>query len=377
MGESVINDAVSLALYRAFEGFVVNGYSGSSALLKQAGLFFYLVIVSTLIGIVVGCIAAFQIKLVSSKMGMNVQATVIILWSYFAYAAAESCRVSGIISSVICGIIMNHFCKKNLSKEQKAYVNKVLLLLASFFDMCIFYMAGISIAFFLSSMDYELLLWMLPLCLVGRALNIFPMSAILNWFDSEDRITLKEQTVMWHAGLRGAIAFSIALHFPDNNGLRDPVIDCTSMIILLSVFCLGGTTKPLLNKMGIPMGVTDTHEDHLAAVKTATRNSKFKKQLQHFDKNVMRKLLIKKKMRHDSFTGLTEEVSCPARFGVRVMGRRPSALPSCSLPPPPFSSSLSPPLPLNSLTPEATTTMTPRLRKMPTSAWAWWGAGAA
>mmetsp|Transcript_6732 Transcript_6732/g.13457 ORF Transcript_6732/g.13457 Transcript_6732/m.13457 type:complete len:557 (-) Transcript_6732:63-1733(-) len=311
MGESVINDAVSLALYRAFEGFVVHGYAGTEALFKQVGLFFYLVTVSTLIGIFVGCISAFQIKLVSQKMGMNVQAIIIILWSYFAYAAAEACRVSGIISSVVCGIIMNHFCKKNLSKDQKAYVNKVLLLLASFFDMCIFYMAGISIAFFLSSMDYELLLFMVPLCLIGRALNIFPLSFLLNYFDKEDRVTLKEQTVMWHAGLRGAIAFSIALHFPDNNGLRDPVIDCTSMIILLSVFLLGGTTKPLLTAMDIPIGVTDTHENHLNAVRTATRNSKFKRSLQSFDRTVMRKLLIKKKMRHDSFSPLAEELLTP------------------------------------------------------------------
>ena len=190
-------------------------------------------------------------------------------------------------------------------------MNRVLLLFASFFDMCIFYMAGISISFFLASMDYELVLWMVPLCLIGRALNIFPLSFLLNWSSGDhDQVTLKEQLVMWHAGLRGAIAFSIALHFPDTNGLRDPVIDCTSMIILLSVFLLGGTTKPLLQAMDIPIGVTDTHETHLAVLKQATENSSFKKAVQNFDRKVLRKLLVKKKMRHNSVgnNGLSEEV---------------------------------------------------------------------
>ena len=131
---------------------------------------------------------------------------------------------------------------------------------------------------------------MIPLCLLGRALNIFPLAAALNKADPLDKITPKEQVVMWHAGesvrvakafdqrklalfsndtskrnlppppgLRGAIAFSISLHFPNNqedprHKLRDPVIDTTSMIILLSVFLLGGTTKPLLSKMDIGEG---------------------------------------------------------------------------------------------------------------------------
>ena len=52
---------------------------------------------------------------------------------------------------------MNHFCKKNLAKDQKKYINKVLLLFASFSDMCIFYLAGISIAFYIAEADYEVI----------------------------------------------------------------------------------------------------------------------------------------------------------------------------------------------------------------------------
>jgi sodium/hydrogen exchanger 8 len=68
-------------------------------------------------------------------------------------------------------------------------------------------MAGMSIAFNVRVNDYSLLAWTILLCLVGRALNIYPMSAILNATDKKDKITREEQFVMWHAGLRGAIAF--------------------------------------------------------------------------------------------------------------------------------------------------------------------------
>ncbi len=299
MGESVINDAVSLALYRAFEGFIVDGYEGPIALLRQLGVFVQLVSLSTIIGIIVGVLCAVQIKIVSQKMGMNCQASVILLWSYVSYAAAEATRSSGIIASVVCGIVMNHFCKKNFTKEQKAYINEVLLLLANFCDMCIFYLAGMSIAFYIGSADYSLLFWMVPICLIGRAINIFPLAAILNCNDKRDKIPLKEQVVMWHAGLRGAIAFSIALHFPDNNGLRDHVIDTTSMIILMSVFILGGTTSPLLNYLQIERGCKIDHDTHVKAVKDAVERSFIKSSLRKFDRNYLQPLLVKKKMRRD------------------------------------------------------------------------------
>lgn len=145
--------------------------------------------------------------------------------------------------------------------------------------------------------EYQLLLIMIPLVLVGRALNVFPLSWLLNRSNTADKITFNEQVVMWHAGLRGAIAFSIALHFPQP--LRDAVIDCTSQIILLSIFILGGTTSKVLNRMNIQCGdsVKDTHAGHVKAVKEAVGNSKFKSALRSFDKSYVEKYLVKQKMR--------------------------------------------------------------------------------
>lgn len=230
-----------------------------------------------------------------------------------------------------------------------------MLLIASFSDMCIFFLAGLSIAVFIREADYELVLWLVPLCLAGRALNVFPLTAVLNKVDPKDPITRNEQIVMWHAGLRGAIAFSIALHFPDRcvleplevewpqgsgdmvqrthlteyggfdyksgcnpeicrvdgdgsgGCLRGAVIDTTSMIILLSVFFLGGTTKKMLDYMEIQTGVCDTHEDHKKAVNEAVGSSKWKSALRKVDKAIMQKLLVKKKMRRSS-TEISEDM---------------------------------------------------------------------
>ena len=91
MGESVINDAVSLALYKTFEGFVEEG--GAAHVGGQILYFFKLVVLSTLIGVAVGMLCSFQLRQIPIRIGVNMQATAILLWSYVAYAAAEACAV--------------------------------------------------------------------------------------------------------------------------------------------------------------------------------------------------------------------------------------------------------------------------------------------
>ena len=48
-------------------------------------------------------------------------------------------------------------------------------------------------------------------CLIGRAVNIFPLSFIANICrERPNKITPKRQAVLWFVGLRGAIAFALS-----------------------------------------------------------------------------------------------------------------------------------------------------------------------
>jgi sodium/hydrogen exchanger 8 len=50
-------------------------------------------------------------------------------------------------------------------------------------------------------------------CLVSRLFNTFPLSVVANCFRSRP-IPLKMQTVIWFAGLRGAISFALSMQMP-------------------------------------------------------------------------------------------------------------------------------------------------------------------
>ena len=85
---------------------------------------------------------------------------------------------------------------------------------------------------------------------------------------------------MWWAGLRGAVAFSVAVRFPAKTGLRDAVVDTTSLLIFFTVFGLGASTHAVLGALGIKTGVAeDTHVTHVRAIQHAVVESSFKRWL--------------------------------------------------------------------------------------------------
>jgi NhaP-type Na+/H+ or K+/H+ antiporter len=53
-------------------------------------------------------------------------------------------------------------------------------------------------------------------CRAARACNVFPISFVLNRFRSEP-ILKTYQVQIWHAGLRGAIAYALSIDFPTHH----------------------------------------------------------------------------------------------------------------------------------------------------------------
>ena len=54
----------------------------------------------------------------------------------------------------------------------------------------------------------------------------------------------------FHSGLRGAIAYALSLHLEFSEETRHVLVTCTLVIVLFTIFILGGSTLPLL-KVGL------------------------------------------------------------------------------------------------------------------------------
>ena len=146
----------------------------------------------------------------------------------------------------------------------------------------------------------------IALCLLARALGVFPLSLVINaWRPREKRIRINEQAVIWFSGLRGAIALALAVDFPQFPSTagtsgegnfcwqRAHVIACTILVVLFTVFVMGGLTVPVLRLCGIPMGVT--HQQYKTQ-KTKSRDEgwerRWSRRVKWLDTHLIRPILL-------------------------------------------------------------------------------------
>ena len=129
------------------------------------------------------------------------------------------------------------------------------------FEVFLFVLAIFS---FHHRVELALIVWSLLLILLSRAVNIFPLSFVLNFF-RDHKITRKMQTIMWFSGLRGAIAFALSLFLNFGNDKHEVIKTTTLIIVLFSTLILGGCTMPLMKLVG------DVNDD---TPRTRRRNAK-------------------------------------------------------------------------------------------------------
>lgn len=291
-GEAVINDAVAVVLFRTFAEFLVVDAT-SERIAEAFGRFFGIFIGSVVLGVAVGLVSTvlfrYQplVKLLPSKEPNAtshgiVQAGLLLLMSYFAFAAAEAAHLSGIVSSLFAGISINHYTNKALSPHGRVTTQKVFRMLAFVAETVVFFQVGMNVILYSTVFSWALVAVTIVLCVLARALNIFPLAALLN-LARKDKIPLKYQVAMWHAGLRGAIAYATSIAFPSQN--RDLVISTTSMVILFTIFAQGGSITWLMGKLGVETGLPpSTHKAEVAISKAAQKGSCPKQTMANMDR---------------------------------------------------------------------------------------------
>jgi sodium/hydrogen exchanger 8 len=86
------------------------------------------------------------------------------------------------------GIIMSYYTKINLSKNSNNTIHHSLKTLSFLFDTMIFIYLGMALFGFNDlKRDFRFIIWVFILIVLGRAVNIFPLSGILNQYRSEDQ----------------------------------------------------------------------------------------------------------------------------------------------------------------------------------------------
>ncbi|KAF3794994.1 Sodium/hydrogen exchanger 6 [Nymphaea thermarum] len=192
-GESVLNDAMAISLYRTMSS--VNGHATSSKSIFFIILRFLETFVGSLSSEVLG---ALTLTYLFKYAGLDID----------KYMLAEGLGLSGIVSILFTGIVMKHYTFSNLSENSQRFV-------AAFFHL-------------ISSLAETFM-----------AANVFSCAFLVNLVRPANRqIPTKHQKALWYSGLRGAMAFALALQsvhdLPEGHG--QTIFTATTAIVVLSSF---------------------------------------------------------------------------------------------------------------------------------------------
>merc|ERR1712131_180891 len=251
-GESILNDAVSIVLCNIMIKLGKDTTdAGFGVLLSAPVEFSQLMVLSAFLGIFSALVCALVLKHIDLRRNPSLEFGMMLAFSYFPYCCAEALDLSGITSILFAGIVMSHYAHQNLSLVTQINVQNAFRAMSFLAETSVFAYLGMAIFSFQHKLVPSFLIWTIILILIGRAVNIFPISWFLNNF-RETRITRKMQFVMWFSGLRGAIAYAVSLHLDiTDQDQRRAIITTSLCVVLFTILVLGGSTYPLVKWLKI------------------------------------------------------------------------------------------------------------------------------
>ena len=258
-GESVLNDAVAIVLYRTLVNFNNKGVTFVS-LMESAGFFLIIFVGSLAVGVLFALSATLFFKFLNKhgaheghvtllQKNNHIEMALVMIAPYAAYAAAESMSLSGIVAILFCGMVMAHYTVPNLSPETAVNSKVVFKVLATLAETFVFIYMGV--AMFLEEEKWSMVPFVLVAmvgCAGGRALNVFP---VIRWVNQRRRparrVPDNHTKMLLVSGLRGAIAFALAsTTIRDLGEASGKVIrTATLFIVIFTVLVVGGSCNYL------------------------------------------------------------------------------------------------------------------------------------
>jgi len=267
-GESVLNDAVSIILFRTFNKLAGQDQVNiASEFLNGLGQIILSAIISFSLGTSFGLLTSVIFKYMdfhektnaSTVPGFENHIMVSVEISFFIftcmtpYYLAEHLGYSGIMALLFNAIWSDKYGVNHLSHHAFEFIEGLIRFLQFLAEHFLFTYLGMAI-FTVDHVDFraDIAFISIALCLAARCVSVFPLCKILNSScGRKNKIAISWQILMWWAGLRGPVAFALALMVEKNRGFIEST---TLVIVLFTTILMGGSTTALVGKLGLQQG---------------------------------------------------------------------------------------------------------------------------
>ncbi|XP_029938306.1 sodium/hydrogen exchanger 7 [Salarias fasciatus] len=257
-GESVMNDAVAIVLSSSIVAYQPAGANthmfDASAFFKSVGVFLGIFSGSFVMGAATGVVTALVTKFTKLHCFPLLETALFFLMSWSTFLLAEACGFTGVVAVLFCGITQAHYTYNNLSEESTKRTKQLFEVLHFLAENFIFSYMGLALFTFQNHIFSPIfIIGAFISIFIGRALNIYPLSFLLN-LGRRHKINQNFQHMMMFAGLRGAMAFALAIRDTATYA-RQMMFTTTLLIVFFTVWVFGGGTTPMLSWLHIRVDV--------------------------------------------------------------------------------------------------------------------------
>ena len=242
--ESLLNDGTAIVFFTLFLAIAVGKPVTVSALTVE---FLAVVGGGALLGTIFGWLSSEVIKRVNDGM---VEITFTILAAYGSFLVAMQLGYSGVISTVVAGLICgNYGAKKGMSPSVRLAVNTFWEYISFALNSLIFLLVGLTIR-----LPDLLRIWPLVVAAyvaitLARGAVIYSMGALLS--RSRARMPWSWNFVLIWGGIRGALSMVLALSLPQHFPFREMLINLVFGVVLLTILIQGLSISPVARALGV------------------------------------------------------------------------------------------------------------------------------
>jgi CPA1 family monovalent cation:H+ antiporter len=270
-GESLVNDATALVIYRFA---VVAAAVGSFSLAEATGSFVFVLLGGAVIGLAVGFLLDRMAERVT-ETALIVAITLIV--PYVAYLPAEAVGVSGVIASVVAGAFARHAIR-HASSDARVVAEAVWQIWLFLLNGLVFFLLGLQLRTVILQVDLTTETMLATVAIVAtvvlsRFVWTFPgtyVQRLLPKIRREPRPTVRGLVVVAWSGLRGVVSLAAALALPIGFPGRELILFFTFTVILVTLVGQGLTLPLVIRALGLAPDQDAAHaEAHARALTSA------------------------------------------------------------------------------------------------------------
>lgn len=215
-GESLFNDAIGVVLFTTFLSIAVS-YQGPGfgnfeiSWIDKTQYFLTQFFGGIIFGLFCGLIGTFFSYVIKTRILENI---LLIAIAYGAFLIAEDfLMVSGMMSVLSAGLVMNKAHQKYICKSDKEYINYWWEVLSFFSNSMLFILLGITITAEMFEERWLGMLIAIGSLLLIRLASIYVLLPIFSIF-YKNKVTWNEKLILFWGGSRGAVTAALALSLP-------------------------------------------------------------------------------------------------------------------------------------------------------------------